>query len=524
METLERVMEGVRLLEAGLAREAQDYIRSTRAEDPLASSLVEVFLALRRHNPSEVIRLGSRLLRKVSDKPELAGTLFSWLGSAYRIMGEPDTAENYFLRAIEVGEHTGQPELVAGAKTDIFFLMFSRGEYVPLYRRVTEFLRTGGSGGRILALYLLSLLEMIRGESARALDTIDSLFDSGEAGRFKLSLLELRGSVLRLAGRLDEALNDYLESASGYADIGGAYSAFPAAKALEITRLAGLENPRPGLLRKCVDLGKKGSWGEQAAARETEALLSEDDPAAAQGLYEASLDYFRAYQPVEAFLSGLTSAFLAWRAESPVFQKVARFLAPLAPLHPGFASDPLLGEFLNSLSPLLCYQMKPSSDQGIKAWLTGELAVSVDGQRLSLTGWRNDKSLMLLVYLLLSPRHRMAWDHLLYLLWPKEKDRERARNRLHVAVSVLRKHLARPELLSRKGDFYQLEDVWTDFGEMEDLLRRADSARDPAEREKLLSRAREVAKGELLPEFPYDPYIDEHRQYYERLRKRVFGK
>jgi hypothetical protein len=523
METLERVREGVRLLEAGLVQEAQDHIRSTRADDPLASSLVEVFLALRRHNPSEVIRLGSRLLRKVSDRPELAGILFTWLGGAYRIMGEPETAENYFLRAMEVGEHSGQPELVAGARTEIFFLMFSRGEYVPLYRRISDFLRAGGSGGKTLALYLLSLLEMIRGEPARALDTIDSLLDSGEAGRFRLSLLELRGSALRLLGRLGEAVEDYLESARGYADIGGAYSAFPAAKAMELTRLAGLENPRPDLLRKCVDLGKKGSWGEQAAAGEMEALFSGDDRVASEGLHAASLDYFRAYQPVEAFLSGLTSAFLAWRSESPVFQKSARFLAPLAPLHPGFASDPLLGEFLNSLGPLLCYQMKPASDQGIKARLTGELVVSVDGQRLSLTGWRNDKSLMLLVYLLLSPRHRMAWDHLLYLLWPKEKDRDKARNRLHVAVSVLRRHLARPGLLSRKGDFYQLEDAWTDVGEVEDLARRADAAQDRAEREELLARARELAKGELLPEFQYDSYVDEYRQYYERLRKRVFG-
>jgi len=31
--------------------------------------------------------------------------------------------------------------------------------------------------------------------------------------------------------------------------------------------------------------------------------------------------------------------------------------------------------------------------------------------------------------------------------------------------------------------------------------------------------ARKLARGELLPEFPYDCYIDEHRQYYDRLRK-----
>ncbi|MEO0192192.1 MAG: hypothetical protein ABIM46_05360 [candidate division WOR-3 bacterium] len=523
MDTLEKVREGVRLLEEGLVVEAEDYIRSMRTNDPLAASLVEVYLALRRHNPSEVIRLGSRLSKNVSEKPELGGMFFIWMGSAYRLMGEPDTAENYFLRAIDFSEHTGQLDLASVARTEIFFLMFSKGEYVPLYRRVKDFLRTKGHGGRILALYLLSTLEIIRGEPTKALDIIDSLLESGETGRFRLSLLELRGLALRLAGGLEGAVENFLESAKGYAEMDGAYSVFPVAKALEITRLASLKSPPASLLSKCAELGKGGGWGEQAAVKEIEALVSPEDDIAAQGLYQASLDYFRVYQPLEAFVSGLSSAFLAWRCESPVFSRAARFIAPLAPLHPGFASDPLLGEFLSSLSPLLCYQVKPTSDRGIRAHLAGEFLVSVDGRRLSLTGWRNDKALMILVYLLLSPKHRMAWDHLLFLLWPKERDRKKAKNRLHVAVSILRKHLARPGVLSRKRDFYQLEEVWTDLGEIENLLRLADATHDPAEKEELLARARELAKGELLPEFPYDRYIDEYRQYYERLRKRLFG-
>ncbi|MEO0192254.1 MAG: hypothetical protein ABIM46_05685, partial [candidate division WOR-3 bacterium] len=60
-------------------------------------------------------------------------------------------------------------------------------------------------------------------------------------------------------------------------------------------------------------------------------------------------------------------------------------------------------------------------------------------------------------------------------------------------------------------------------GELENLMRLADATRDPAEKEELLARARELAKGELLPEFPYDRHIDEYRQYYNRLRKRLFG-
>ena len=66
-------------------------------------------------------------------------------------------------------------------------------------------------------------------------------------------------------------------------------------------------------------------------------------------------------------------------------------------------------------------------------------------------------------------------------------------------------------------------DVWTDLGELENLVRLADSATDPSQKEECLARARELAQGELLPEFPYDKHIEEYRQYYNRLRKRLFG-
>jgi DNA-binding SARP family transcriptional activator len=88
-------------------------------------------------------------------------------------------------------------------------------------------------------------------------------------------------------------------------------------------------------------------------------------------------------------------------------------------------------------------------------------------------------------------------------------------------MDTIRKNLGRRDILSKKGDFYQLEDTWTDLGELEDLLRRTNATADPTEREELLSRARELARGELLPEFPYDKHIEEYRNYYERLRKNL---
>ncbi|MEO0147069.1 MAG: hypothetical protein ABIM19_09575, partial [candidate division WOR-3 bacterium] len=75
--------------------------------------------------------------------------------------------------------------------------------------------------------------------------------------------------------------------------------------------------------------------------------------------------------------------------------------------------------------------------------------------------------------------------------------------------------------LTKRHDFYQLEDVWTDLCEIESLMRLADTARDPAEKEEYLARARKFAGGELLPELPYDRHIEEFKEHYKRLRKRL---
>jgi len=156
--------------------------------------------------------------------------------------------------------------------------------------------------------------------------------------------------------------------------------------------------------------------------------------------------------------------------------------------------------------------------------MIGKFRVMVDGNEIPMSGWRRNKALRALAYLLLSPNHMISRDHLFYLLWPRERFNKRTREWLYVALGTVRKNLGRAELLTRKYDHYQMEEVWTDLSELENLIHRADATRDPAEKEDLLSRARELARGELLPEIIDDPYIDEYRQYYERLRKRVFGK
>ncbi|MEO0248636.1 MAG: hypothetical protein ABIN58_03630, partial [candidate division WOR-3 bacterium] len=249
----------------------------------------------------------------------------------------------------------------------------------------------------------------------------------------------------------------------------------------------------------------------------------EDDKECAGALFAAAQSYRRANQPMEACLAGLHSAYLAWETSSPVFPDVLKFLAPLLPLHPGFKKDPILGDFATRIEPLLATETVSDESRGIRAYLIGELRVFVNGERLSLKGWRNNKAILALVYLLLSSQHRIPRDHLFYLLWPRRSyHSESNRVLFYKAIYLIRRNLKNPHLLTKHGDFYQLEDTWTDLGEIENLLRLADATRDPAERNEYLARARNLARGELLPEFPYDRYIDEYRQYYERLRKRVF--
>lgn len=58
---------------------------------------------------------------------------------------------------------------------------------------------------------------------------------------------------------------------------------------------------------------------------------------------------------------------------------------------------------------------------------------------------------------------------------------------------------------------------------LENLVRLAEATTDPAQREECLARARELAQGKLLPEFPYDKHIEKYGEYYRRLGGRLFG-
>ncbi|MEO0146875.1 MAG: hypothetical protein ABIM19_08595, partial [candidate division WOR-3 bacterium] len=416
MDKLEKIKKGMELLRAGKESELADYLSDLK-EDPLVLSLLEVSIATYRAVPHEAIRKGVKLLPMVAGELELARFLFNQLGWAYRMMGEMDTAENYFLRAYEISEEIGDRHSADVARLNLLHNKFFRAEYEPLYRELREFKPLNISLSQ-QAKYLLGVLEIIRGKPDRSLEIFNSLLDSEGSTLFKLALLEMKGLATRMAGKPDVALRLLLDSAQGYLDSKATYASFPCAKALEISRLTGIELPSRELVDKCVALAEKGSWGEKAAALEITALLNKDTGKAAEGLLEAARSYYRAYQPLEAFLTGLNAAYLSWRANTSTFPEALRFLGPLAPLHPGIKQDPLLGDFLTRLEPFLRYESPEDEPRGIKACLIDGFKVFVDGQKVPISTWRRKRAVRALTYLLLSPKHRISCDHLFYLLWP----------------------------------------------------------------------------------------------------------
>ncbi len=340
--------------------------------------------------------------------------------TCYMNAGERETGESYLLRALEIAEQMGDTEAVLRTRFQTYVSKFLKADYEPLYRELLGYKKDPRAWEPQNTNYLLGTCAMIMGQPDKAIKYLDSFLETTGKTPLRFGSLEMKALSLRIIGKLPEAMKTLIESAEGYMSYASAYSAFPLAKALEISRLAGVEPPPKKLIKKALILARKGGRGEQAAAEEIEALLREDDADAADRLLGAVRNYLRAHQNIEAVLSGFTAAYLAWKTDSPAFTKAIKLIAPFVPLHPGFKLDPLLGDFISKTEPFLREVLWPSQDKkGIRAYLIGKLKVMVDGKEIKMKAWRNNKAIKGLVYLLLSSEHKMPADHLFYLLWPR---------------------------------------------------------------------------------------------------------
>ncbi len=526
MDSKERATEGMRLFREGRMEELEDYLRVLNKEDPLAHSFMKSWIAGTTSRPAEAIREGTRLLSKLTDEPTLLEIMFTNLAIAYRQMGDLSIAENYFQRAWELKERRGDREGLARTKLNLFHLRMARAEYESLNHDIGIFLKEVVPSYRPFALHIRATLDLILGRPERAWKTIEGLLGEETESRDRMMFLginEIAGIIARVMGKVEKSMDFYMRAAQGFVKLGSPYAAFPCAKALNLSHVAGLMPPPGKLVRDCMRLSKKGSLGDLAAAQEVSAFLARDETEAVALLFEAAKGYSAGYHPIEAFLAGTRALAWAWELSPPLFFEAARFLAPRIPLYQGFKKDPFIGPFLCRIEPFLLPERGSESNSGIKACLIGGLVVKVNGKDLRVSEWQNKRAVRLLLYLLLSPKHRIPVDHLCYLLWPKERNSRDIRKRLYTAVSFLRGRMGKSDYLVKRYDHYQLENVTTDLEELEGLVIRSEAVSSHEEKEELLFRARAIAKGELLPEFPYDPYIDEYRQYYDRLRKRVFG-
>ncbi len=483
LDSLEKVKKGFRIY-ARESREAYEaYLKEMLREDQLAAEVLEVVILTYISDLSAAVRKGTRLYRNLSGDLRLSAYLASVIGRAYRMMGEMEASDSSYIRACEIAEELGDKQMVMEARMGLLFNRFFKGEYEEFRRASLQMLGSSGltEEQRDLISFYMSVLEPILGEPNKALGVIDSLVKRVDSRNpiFLFGLLENRGFALILCGKVEDAFHAFLESAEGYCSISSAYSAFPLAKALELHRLFGLEPPPRDLIKKCLALAKKGSWGEEAAAQEVKALMIESPSEAASALLEAARGYLRAHQNIEALCAGLISAYFSWNYGGSSFVDAVRLIAPLIPLHPGLRRFPVLGEFFTGLEQFLACISEKRTER-LRAHLIGELRVWVGDKEIPVQSWYNKNALRALVYLLLSHHHRIPKDHLLFLLWPKENPCPKVKQWLYVPISFARQRLGRPELITSKRDFYQLEDVWTDLGELENLMRLADATRDPA--------------------------------------------
>jgi len=516
----ERVDKGIRLIRKGRWDEVAKYIRALRSDDPLASELLEVCLCVYRYASPDALRKGRRLISKVSDAPDLATRLFNWLGTAHRMMGELEAAENYFLRALEIDERLGEPRFLSATRLNLLLVKFFSGDYQALRRELPGFIRSATPTNAYWGKCVQVILEIISGNLTVARRNLNALLRES-IGIHRYSAQEADAFLLRLEGKPELSAKLYLELTENFLRFSSPYAAITCAKAMEITRLRGLEPPPYDIIKKCIRLARRGSWGEQAAGQEIEALLNPNDPEAAAGVLESAEGYRKASLPLEAFTAGLSAAYLAWVSDAPVFSKALRFLGPLAPLYPGMRNDPILGEFMRRAEPLMQARSTSESGKRIRAWLIEGPRVLVDDREIRIEDWYNKKAARAFIYLLLSPRHRIHIDHLFYLLWPRRKFSGKNKELLYVAIYNIRKAIGDPALLTKRRDYYQLEDVWTDLDEIDELIRLSEATGDENGKAAMLERAKELSDGELLPNMLDDRYVEEYRAHFARLKKRL---
>src|SRR5215217_2951978 len=154
----------------------------------------------------------------------------------------------------------------------------------------------------------------------------------------------------------------------------------------------------------------------------------------------------------------------------------------------------------------------------VRVWLLGGFRVSVGSRSLGEKGWRLKKATSMLKLLALAEGHRLHREQAMELLWP-ELEPEAAANNLHYALHVTRRVVEPVAPASSTASRYlHLQDerlalcpegpLWVDVEAFAGAAATAHHAREPA----AYRAAIDMYSGELLPEDPYEPWVEERRE------------
>ncbi len=145
--------------------------------------------------------------------------------------------------------------------------------------------------------------------------------------------------------------------------------------------------------------------------------------------------------------------------------------------------------------------------------MLGGFAVAVDKAMVDPAHWRRRHAAALVKILALEPRRTLHRERVIDLLWP-ELTIEDAAPRLHKAAHYARRALGGPGTVVLAAESVTLlprDAVRVDVLQFRDFAGKARGTGDPA----AAGQAADSYTGTLLPDDPYEPWAQEHR---ERLR------
>lgn len=182
-------------------------------------------------------------------------------------------------------------------------------------------------------------------------------------------------------------------------------------------------------------------------------------------------------------------------------------------------------------TPLQMGRLQSTAAAGpLKLFCFGTFRIYRDGDEIASSAWGSSKAKMLLKYLAF--HHKRGFvpkEELLELLWP-EQDPRLTGNRLHVALTTLRKALepdlvrgARSTYILRENDRYRLhpgDDGFLDVAAFDNALNAA-AAADPHRAWKYYLEAESLYKGDIFGEEPYIDWCEEARTQYREKYLRL---